>query len=75
MRCIAAVIEDSCLGEVCDRRLAVSREAFVVLPLRLRDMEMKRTLQLLIRFGQSAAELLIGQILGVDAEIGKDIRP
>ncbi len=49
MRCIAAVIEDACLGEVCDRRLAVSREAFVVLPLRLRDMEMKRTLQLLIR--------------------------
>ena len=75
MRCIPAVIKDARLGQIRNRRLPVSREAFVVLPLRLRDMEMKRTLQLLIRFGQSAAELLIGQILGVDAEIGKDIRP
>ena len=72
MRRIAAVVEKTCLGQIRDRRLAVPRDALVVLLLGLRNVYVQRPLQLLVGFSQPAAKRLVGQIFGMDAEVGSN---
>lgn len=56
---VTTIIEESEVGEIGNRGLAVPREALFMFRRRLRDVHMQRALEFLIRFSQSAAELLI----------------
>ena len=67
---IAAEVEETRVGEIGDRRLAVPGEAFAVLLLRLGDMEVDWSPEGAVRLRQRAAERLVRQVLGVDAEVG-----
>ena len=73
MRRVSAVVENPRVREIRNRRLPVPRDALLVLTPRLAAVEVKPALELLVGLGESTAERLVRQILGVDADIHIDV--